>query len=124
MRTVLLCCLVLSGCASQQQPPRELTPSTAMGMNAATLCLGISTFRPGNAAVAQQEIERRGINCADHAMAVQALQQQRAQNDAQAMQLLMSRPSPQPYMLPMPVQPQQTICTTQRVGDQLQTICR
>jgi hypothetical protein len=118
--------LALAGCASQPQAAAVLTPEVAQNMSAATLCLGISTFRPGNAVVAQQEIERRGINCADHAQAVQALQQQRAQADAQATQLLL-RQQPnqyQPLPIPPPIRPQQTTCTTQRVGNQLQTVCR
>ena len=101
MRIVILAFLALAGCATQ--PTME---ERAQQMSAAELCLGLSTFRPENAATAQREIERRGVNCQDHAQAVHKLQQQRAQ----AMQILLNQPPTRAYQLPMPQQqvPRQT----------------
>lgn len=120
--------VLLVACAEPAPRPLPvLSLESAQQMPAADLCLGLSTFRPSNAAVARQEIDRRGINCQDHAAAMQALQQRRAQEDAILLQrALMPQPTYQykPYQLPMPTTPRQTVCTTERIGNQLQTVCR
>lgn len=124
--------LALAGCASQPQQvyaPRDLSPAEAQQMPTAQLCLGVSTFRPSNANVAQWELDRRGVNCQDHAQAVSNLQQQQAQERAQAMGILlqnMNRPATtyQPYQIPPPPGTgPQTNCTTRYVGGAWRTVC-
>lgn len=125
----LACSAALVGCATEPKPLPVLTPDIAQQMSAADLCLGLSTFRPGNASVAQQEVYRRGINCNDHAAAIQALQQARAQREAVILQNSLNRPAYQPYQvnpyqIPTPQMPRQTNCTSYRVGNTVQTDCR
>lgn len=125
MRAVVLSCLVLAGCASAPEPLPVLSLQEAEQMSAAQLCLGVSTFRPHNATVAQVAIERRGINCQDHAVAVQGLQQQRAQAAQAMQQQMLNRPVYQPYQLPTPAPiPRQQSCTSYRIGNTIQTDCR
>lgn len=89
-------------------------------MSAAELCLGTSTWGPISAGNAMAEIQRRGINCQDHAQAIQGLQQQRAAAAA----AILGRPQPtyQPYQIPMPQQ--QTRCTTRWDGAAYRTVCQ
>lgn len=106
-------------------------PEVAAQMPTVDLCLGVSTFRPGNAAVAQIELNKRGVDCRDHAQAVYLLQQQRAQQQAQReaviLQQLVNQPAYRPYQIPAPPvmqPPRQTYCTSQWIDGQLQTVCR
>jgi hypothetical protein len=127
MRTLAPLSLVLLAACATQQPLPVLTPEIAQQMSAAELCLGLSTFRPGNVPPAQTEIARRGINCQDHAQGMQLLMQQRLQRQQAAQSML---PAYTPLQIPkveytpvMPSRPSVT-CTTERVLNQLQTVCR
>lgn len=128
MRSALALVTVLAGCASNQaQTLPILTPQEASQMSVASLCLGLSTFRPVNAQTAQFELTRRGVNCADHAAAVQALQQQ----DAQLMGIILQQraTAPQPVYIPPVTYPitaptPQVTCTSQWVMGQYRTVCR
>jgi hypothetical protein len=117
MRLAALLLLALAGCAT---PPPVLSPQQAQQIPTAELCLGASTYRPENAQTAMNELNRRGVNCQDHAQGIQELQQRRAA----ALQYIMSRPAYKPYQLPMPPQQQNTNCTGQWIGNQWHTTCR
>lgn len=136
MRIAILAVAALAACATEQpQPPapRVLTSDIAMQMPIATLCLGVSTWGPTSSGVASAELQRRGVDCRDHAAAVQGLQQQQAQQQAQQAQqraaaagVLLNQPAYQPIQIQpyqMPV-PRQTNCTSQWNGVAWQTVCR
>lgn len=118
IRLAILSAALLAGCATAPSG-QILTSDVAQGMSAAELCLGVSTFRPHNAATAQAEIQRRGINCQDHAQAVYVLQQQRAQ----AAGILLQNATRPPPVYQVPAPPQQTNCTTRRIGETWRTVC-
>lgn len=119
-KIALLSAVVLAGCASSG--PRLLTISEAAQMPTATLCWGVSNFQPVNAVVAKTELESRGVDCRDHAAAVQAIDQRRAA----ALGILLQQPAPQPYQVqPYQIQPRPTVnCTSQRIGNTVQTNCQ
>lgn len=102
--------MLLAGCAAQRA---ILTPEVAQQMNAMELCTGTLYFRPENAATAQAEARRRGLDCAPLYPGIQAQTQSR-QAAAEAM---FSRPT---YT---PPQSNTMNCTTQRIGTLLQTNC-
>jgi hypothetical protein len=107
--------LVLAGCATQP-PTRPVTSASNV-----ELCEAVMYGQGDQVSIPQGEIARRGINCQDYMPAIMQAQQ----NRAQAAQILLSRPAPQPYQLqPYQMQQRQTTCTTQRIGNQLQTVCR
>jgi hypothetical protein len=120
---------LLTACASQPQPtytPRIFGPDDVARMPIARLCLGVSTWGPTSAGNAQAELIRRGVDCRDHAQAIQ----QEAQERAQAMGILMqnmNRPAPTytPYQVPPPPGTgPQTTCNSRMIGNQMQTVCR
>jgi hypothetical protein len=125
MRVVILGTLFLTACAADPimtQPLIEDAPTVQ-------LCEAVYYAQPAVGQRARLEAERRGINCTDYMAAVVQLRQEREAQRAQAAQILLNRPAYQyqPYQVPMPAPiqaPRQTICTTQRFGDQLQTVCR
>lgn len=132
MRLLFVAPLALATACAAQQPLPVLTPEIAAGMSAATLCLGRSTFRPGNTAVAEQEIARRGLRCEEHQQAVEQLMREREARRAQqaAQPVFVPMPSYQPYQLPMPPMmqpppmPTTRNCTTYAAGGQLHTTCQ
>ena len=85
------------------------------------LCAGTLYFRPENAQTARVEAQRRGLDCTTLYGAIQA-------DQAARRAAVMSAPYQyQPYQLPMPTvapQAQRTVCTTSRIGNELQTVCR
>jgi hypothetical protein len=125
MRMAVLSLLALAGCAAQPQQPNILTPQEAQQMSAAELCLGLSTYGPRSTLAAGEELQRRGVNCQDHAQAIGMLQQQRAQAMGILMQN-MNRPAYQyqPYNVPLYQTPAPVRCTSQWIGGQMQTVCR
>jgi hypothetical protein len=103
MKLAVLAALVLAGCAN--------TPATEV----ADMDLCRYQLRGGNnAMVAQQEANRRGLDCRPYFPAIAA--QEQAQNDATA-NFLNSMSQPR-----RPA-PQMRSCTTQRLGNTLQTDC-
>jgi hypothetical protein len=116
MRILIAAVVVLAGC-STQPPSRPVTSASNV-----ELCEAVM-YGPGDqASIPQGEIARRGVNCQDYMPAIMQAQQ----NRAQAAQILMQQQPNQyrPLAIPPPIRPQQTTCTTQRVGGTLQTVCR
>lgn len=104
--------LLAAGCAT-----RTLEQEIAMASNV-DLC---EVFLYGNQNMTdtvRPEVFRRNINCRDFEAAIQHRQQLRA--------ISASRPAPvyTPYQLPAPPTSPRTTCTTERVGNTLQTVCR
>jgi hypothetical protein len=125
--TAILSLLLLAGCANNQPPPqpRYLTSAEAQTMPVVDLCIGLGTFGPVSAQVASLELQRRGVNCQDHAQAIQLTEQRRNAALGILMQQRQTAPSiyqpapAQPYQIPQP-----TRCTSQWIGGQMQTVCR
>lgn len=121
---------LFAGCASSPPAPRVLTPEIAQQLTAAEVCLGVSTFRPGNAEVAAAEVTRRGLKCEEHAQGMQLLIQQRvARTQAEAAAAAAPVFIPQPYIPPIsytPMLPPAAVhCTsTPQYGGQVNTVCR
>lgn len=89
------------------------------------MCEAVFFGSPNVVPGARGEAEYRRLDCQAMIPLVQSLQQRRAAAAA----AVLSRPAPTytPYQLPMPpaIPPQhQTVCTTERYGSQLQTVCR
>jgi hypothetical protein len=103
MRIAIATALVLAGCAN--------TPASEV----ADLDLCRYQLRGGNnAMVAQQEAQRRGLDCRPYLPAIAA--QAQAQNAATANFLNSINQPRQPA-------PQMRSCTTQKLGNYLQTDC-
>jgi hypothetical protein len=116
LKLIIPAALALAGCATQ--PTLEQWLAAASNVD---LCEAI-LYGPGDRAhIPQGEASRRGINCQDYLPAIIQAQQ----NRAQAAQILLGRPAIQHTPLqPYQMQKPQTTCTTQRIGNQLQTVCR
>lgn len=121
----ILAVVAIAGCATAPQPSLEERAAVAPVVN---LCAAILYAGRPQSDVAANEIARRGVNCQDHAQAV--LQFQQARNQAAAdLQQQRAAPiviPPLTYRPVVPVQlpPDPVTCTTQRFGNQLQTVCR
>jgi hypothetical protein len=113
---ILAAAAALAGCATQPTFDQRLAAASNVDVCEAAL------FGPGDQAPrVQGEANRRGINCQDYMPAIIQAQQ----NRAQAAQILLGRPAMQHTPLqPYQMQKPQTTCTTQRIGNQLQTVCR
>jgi len=118
MRTVLcaLAVAALAGCAT-----RTMEQDIAAAPNI-ELCEAAMYAGPKLAQAVQPEIQRRGLNCRDLDSAIQFRQQQRAIAAGSRQPV----PVYTPYQVPVPppVGSRQTTCTSQVVGNQVQTVCR
>jgi hypothetical protein len=125
MKIAVALIVALAGCASSPPPLRYLTPAEAQTMSVVDLCIGLGAFGPVSAQVASSELQRRGVNCADHAQAIQLTEQRR--NAALGI-LMQQQRQAAPVYQPAPAVPYQTpprtTCTSQWIGGQMQTVCR
>lgn len=121
----------LAGCAA---PAPQLTidqiRARAPGASDYQICRTTMMAPAGDAwnVVAQEEQRRRSLDCAPYAQAVIAEEAARRQNALQAYQIMQAaQPAYQPYQVqPLPAPPQparQVNCTSQRIGNQVQTNC-
>jgi len=112
MRIALcLCAVAVTGCMTIEDHR-----AAAAGSSNFQVCRAYFVAPAAIAGVAREEAARRGLDCAPFAQAV--MQSERANDaatNALARQLLAPRPSPIP---------QQTSCTSYRVGNTIQTDCR
>lgn len=119
MRTMILATTIaVAGCASAPPAPSELTN--------VQLCEAFFYAGEPYASQAGQEATFRGVRCVEYRDAVAQYRQAREAARRQAMQeALRYRPPPITYqpVQPQPV-PRATYCTTQRIGNQLQTVCQ
>jgi hypothetical protein len=111
MRPIILAAVVtLAGCAS--------SPDYVARQSNWDVCR-LSMGGPHSAA-AEVEARNRGVDCAPMYPAIQATEARRA---AAAAQMLQSRPAYQPYQAQPYQMPQQTTCTSYRVGNSVETRC-
>jgi hypothetical protein len=107
MRFVLFLPALLAGCATQ------IPADQASNWDVCRHMMGGGQY----AVVAQQEAQRRGLDCAPYFPAI--IQQRQA--ESAALQDAARYFAPRPMQLPPP--PMQTNCTTRQVGNTLQTSC-
>ena len=122
MRTMLLAPLLLAGCAAQPTITERVMAASDIDVCEAAF-YGPAAVKTAVAV----EIEHRRLNCQAMLPLIQARHQQDAQMRAQALGVLLGRPSyqPAPAMQPYQMQvPKTTNCTSQWVGNQVQTVCR
>lgn len=114
---VMILCLAVAGCAAPRDP-RE----TVGNASSYQLCRAMM-FAPRDVAqVAQEEAQRRSLDCAPLA---QTIMQNEAQADAQrkalATQMLLARPPV--YQAPAYQMPRPINCQSYRVGNSVETTC-
>lgn len=106
---------VLPGCGTQRTLEQDIAAASNID-----LCEVYLYGTPAMTEVTTPEVIRRNIDCRQLDQAIVQRQQLRAQ--------AANRPVPTytPYQIPMPppIQSRQTTCTSQRIGNQVQTICR
>jgi hypothetical protein len=106
MKLAVVAALVLAGCAN--------TPASEV----ADIDLCRHQLRGGqNAMVAQQEANRRGLDCRPYFSTLAAQEAARNQAANQALQFFT------PQAAPMPASPLMTECRTVRIGGTLRTQC-
>lgn len=120
MRIVVLAAAVaIAGCAQQQPRPVDQASNYE-------LCQAIILGNPGPGGqwVVENERIKRSLDCAPYAQAIVQQDAARRQQALQAMQILQAS---QPVYQPIPVQPlpspSRVNCTSQRIGNQVQTSC-
>lgn len=106
MRSLLLIPALLSaGCATTQTDPRQVSNWDICAY----------TMNGGNdAAVAQAEANRRGLDCAPYYQAILARRQAQSQALQNAANYFAPRPAPAPTMMN---------CSSYRIGNTVQTDC-
>lgn len=107
--TVLV--MTLAGCAATPEEARQRLPY----LSEFQVCEGAILARPEVAMLAQQEANRRGLDCSRYASAV--MQQQQNQNAAVQNYIQSLNPPAQPFR-PM------VNCTSYRRGNNVETECR
>jgi hypothetical protein len=108
---------ILAGCAGSQQQPQHIPTSDVSDVQ---LCRYTLYGNPRDQMVAQDEANRRRVDCRTYYPAIlgqqqQQLQQQQQRNESANQAFQYFRPPPPP-----PVQRQ---CTSQWHGSQLVTVC-
>lgn len=121
MLAILTMAAALAAC--QSAPTVQELQTALAGASELDLCKAVFLARREVAQLARAEAESRGLDCSPYANAiVQGAANDEAARRAAAMQLLLNRPAP--AQQPIYQIQQQTQCTSQWIGNQLQTICR